>query len=88
MIQHGFQGNISANPEFVTGPMGAYYLSHNRLQGSQSPCVDTGTNTVEELGLDMLTTATDERWDVETVDMGYHYPSAWEPPKGMIIMIK
>jgi M6 family metalloprotease-like protein len=68
-------GNIHINPLFVTGPLGSYYLSQIAAgQPGNSACVDTGSSSAENLGLDRYTTRTDERPDRETVDMGYHYP--------------
>ena len=43
-------------------------------QAVNSPCVDAGSDTAENLGLDMLTTRTDQATDEGVVDMGYHYP--------------
>jgi hypothetical protein len=57
--------NISADPLFVAG----YYLATN------SPCVNTGSDTAENLGLTNLTTRTDGVGDTGTVDMGWHYPA-------------
>ena len=42
-------------------------------QGSDSPCVDTGSDTSANLGMDIFTTRTDKVWDEGIVDMGYHY---------------
>ncbi|GEM_PF-3822952 len=68
------EGNIDADPLFVTGPYGDYYLSQTPVQGTTSPCVDTGTGTPADYGLEDTTTRTDEAPDAGTVDMGYHYP--------------
>ena len=62
-------GSISKDPLFATGRLGAYYLS------TSSPCVDKGSTSAVSLGLDKMTTRTDEQWDTGTVDMGYHYAS-------------
>jgi len=68
-------GNIDDDPLFVTGPLGDYYLSQTAAgQESQSPCVDTGSDTAANLGLDVRTTRTDHLADASTVDMGYHSP--------------
>ena len=70
-------GNIGDLPEhdplFVTGPNGDYYLSQPPGQGSDSPCVDAGSDTAANLGLDDKTTRTDNVPDSGQVDMGYHY---------------
>ena len=70
----GMAGNISDDPLFVTGPDGGYYLSQTASgQGADSPCMDTGSDTAVNLGLDTPTTRTDEVTDAAQVDMGYHY---------------
>jgi parallel beta-helix repeat protein len=70
----GTRGNLSANPLFVTGPDGVYYLSQVAAgQGSTSPCVNAGSTTAAALGLDLWTTRTDGVTDSGTVDLGYHY---------------
>ena len=70
----GQDGNISADPLFVTGPEGDYYLSQIEAgQGSDSPCIDSGSDTAENLGLSNMTTRTDEVPDSGVADMGYHY---------------
>ncbi|HUT03376.1 MAG TPA: hypothetical protein VM163_05740, partial [bacterium] len=40
---------------------------------SNSPCIDAGSDTSSNLGLDQRTTRTDNVRDTGTVDMGYHY---------------
>jgi hypothetical protein len=70
----GTRGNLSADPLFVTGPDGVYYLSHVAAgQASTSPCVNAGSTTAAALGLDLWTTRTDGVTDSGTVDLGYHY---------------
>ncbi len=67
-------GEINVDPLFATGPLGDHYLSQTVAgQGANSPCVDAGSDTAENLGLDVYTTRTDKVWDVGIVDMGYHY---------------
>ncbi len=62
------------DPLFVSGPDGDYYLSQTAAgQGSDSPCVDAGGDTAENLGLDDRTTRTDGIPDSGIADMGYHY---------------
>jgi hypothetical protein len=69
----GSDGNITADPQFVAGIDHNYYLSQTAAgQGSNSPCVDAGSDTVENLGLDGTTTRTDAVPDAGIVDMGYH----------------
>jgi parallel beta-helix repeat protein len=72
-------GSISQNPLYATGRLGAYYLSNS------SPCVDKGSATAASLGLDKMTTRADERWDTDTVDLGYHYVSNWVSKKSLPI---
>ena len=68
-------GNIHINPLFVTGPLGGYYLSQIAAgQPLDSNCVDTGSDSAENLGMNSYTTRTDEKPDRKTVDMGYHHP--------------
>jgi len=72
-------GSISKDPLFATGRLGTYYLS------TSSPCVDSGSTSAASLGLDKMTTRTDEQWDTGTVDMGYHYVSNRLEKKGFPI---
>jgi predicted outer membrane repeat protein len=75
-MQNWPNGSIEADPRFVTGPVGDCYLGQIAAgQGSDSPCVDAGSDTAANLGMDVFTTRTDEVSDVGTVDMGYHYPA-------------
>lgn len=67
-------GNTDADPVFVTGLLGGYYLSQTAAgQETTSPCVNAGSDTAENLGFDRLTTRNDGAWDTGVVDMGYHY---------------
>jgi hypothetical protein len=67
-------GNIDTDPCFVTGPLGDYYLSQvSAGQEVNSPCVDVGSDTAANLGMDEFTTRTDQGSDEAIVDMGYHY---------------
>lgn len=66
-------GMIEDAPMFVNGPNGNYYLSQPPGQVSTSPCVDTGSNTAENLRMDDRTTSTNGDLDTGWVDMGYHY---------------
>ncbi|MDD5326429.1 MAG: right-handed parallel beta-helix repeat-containing protein [Phycisphaerae bacterium] len=68
-------GNININPFFVVGPLGSYYLSQIAAgQVVNSSCVDAGSSSAANLGMDGYTTRNDERPDRQVVDMGYHYP--------------
>ncbi|MFZ0033988.1 MAG: S8 family serine peptidase [Sedimentisphaerales bacterium] len=62
--------NIDKDPCFVSG----YYLSQIAAgQAVNSDCVDGGSNTAENLGMNTYTTRTDGMFDEGIVDMGYHY---------------
>ncbi|UCD84774.1 MAG: chitobiase/beta-hexosaminidase C-terminal domain-containing protein, partial [Deltaproteobacteria bacterium] len=78
-------GNIDADPLFASGPNGDYYLSQTTAgQGSDSPCVDAGSDTAANLGLDGRATRTDGVTDTDIVDIGYHYwPLDITPPAGL-----
>ncbi len=66
-------GNLDDDPLFLSGPAHDYYLSQVASgQAIDSPCVDTGNDTAANLGLDILTTRTDQVFDAGTVDIGYH----------------
>jgi len=68
-------GNIAVDPLFVRGPSGCFYLSQVAAeQASNSPCLDAGSDVAANLGLNALTTRSDEGTDIGRVDMGYHYP--------------
>lgn len=79
-------GNIAVDPLFVTGLLGDYYLSQTGSGQSQnSPCVDTGSDLANNVDMVVnlidttgYTTRTDSELDSGIVDMGYHYPSAFE----------
>ncbi len=67
-------GNIYDDPLFVPGPYGDAYLSQTAAgQGSDSPCVDAGSNTAANHGLDSFTTRSDEVCDSGIVDIGCHF---------------
>jgi hypothetical protein len=70
--------NIQTDPCFVTGPLGSYYLSqidtNDPIQTVDSCCVDAGNDLASNVGLSYpYTTRTDEVFDTNVVDMGYHY---------------
>jgi hypothetical protein len=48
-------------------------------QTSNSPCLDRGSGTAVDMGLDAMTTRADEETDTGNVDMGYHYPVTGRP---------
>jgi len=67
------EGNIDADPLFVSGTMHDYYLSQVAAgQGADSPCVDAGSDLAANLGLGEYTTRTDGMPDMGIVDLGYH----------------
>jgi len=70
----------ASNPVFASGTMaaaGTGILDTNVddyfLNQSTSPCMDAGSDTAVNIGLDAYTTAVDKTLDTGTVDMGYHY---------------
>ena len=66
--------NISADPLFVRGRDGAFYLSQVAAgQSDNSPAVDAGTGPAGDLGLAERTTAVQDIPDEGIVDMGFHY---------------
>ncbi len=82
---------IDADPLFITGPgdepQNGFYLYQNPPQsGSDSPCVDAGSDLAANLGMDLLTTSTDLALDEGTVDLGFHY-EPFTPPSGPDLVI-
>ncbi len=73
------QGNFSADPLYVTGPAGAYYLSQIAAgQAADSPCVDAGNPVAPVIEGTSRTDGVGDRW---VADVGYHYPlsgSGWK----------
>ncbi len=71
------EGNIGAEPLFVTGPHGDCYLSQKAAgQIEDSPCVNAGDPGA---GLIPGSTRSDEVVDQWVLDMGYHYPAVSRP---------
>ncbi len=65
---------IYRDPLFVSGVMGAYYLSHKSTnQPYDSSCIDAGSVSAAAAGMDQYTTSTDSTPDANEVDLGYHY---------------
>jgi parallel beta-helix repeat protein len=85
-IQGGYPGtgNIDADPLFVVGPNGLYYLSQIAAgQSKDSPCVNAGSDFASNLGMDLVWTRTDAVTDSGVVDMGFHYgpfSAGWTVP--------
>lgn len=76
-------GNINEDPLYVTGPGGDYDLSQIASgQGSNSPCLDAGDPASDPWGWNVRTTRTDERPDLNPVDMGYHYERSAQASSG------
>ncbi len=74
-VLHLNEGMLYADPVFVNGPLGPYYLSQVAAgQSRTSPCVSAGSDKASVLGLSKATTRSDDGPDVLQVDMGYHYP--------------
>jgi hypothetical protein len=89
-IEGGYdgQGNIDADPIFVTGPRGDYYLSQvDAGHAEDSPCLDAGDGQAADICFDtpdgtvcMDQMTTSGRFtDVWQVDMGYHYTMTGDP---------
>ena len=78
---HSGEGNFFQDPLFVSGPDGEFYLS-SQASGEvyNSPCIDAGSDSAESLELERYTTRTDLGLDSGVVDIGYHYPLAFEYP--------
>jgi nitrous oxidase accessory protein NosD len=71
-------GDINANPHFVPGPNGDFYLSNVQAgQEQHSMCIDNGYYDADEIGLDEYTTRTDHHADMLKSDIGFHY--GYEP---------
>jgi hypothetical protein len=73
-VQGGYagQGNINADPLFIGGPSGGFYLSQIAAgQTVNSPCMNAGDTLSAMI---MGTTRNDGVQDAGIVDMGYHYP--------------
>jgi len=67
-------GNIDQDPLITGGTDGCFYLAQTATgQPVDSPCIDAGSDTAANLGMDSLWTRTDGVSDSGTVDMGYHY---------------
>lgn len=63
-------GCIDDDPLYTSGPLGDAYLSQIAAgQAADSPCLDTGKDTISPY----YTTRTDHERDSNVVDMGYHY---------------
>jgi hypothetical protein len=65
-----YYNNISEDPYFIFG----HYLSQfDAGQPVESNCVDGGSALASDVGMHMLTTRADGVYDINEVDMGYHY---------------
>jgi len=85
-VQEGYagNGNINADPLFISGLGGDYYLSQLIAgQAQQSPCVDAGNPSSAVI---YGTTRTDGVQDQGIVDMGYHYSASVTYPDMQIIL--
>ncbi|MDY6836632.1 MAG: right-handed parallel beta-helix repeat-containing protein [Thermodesulfobacteriota bacterium] len=79
-----YAGCVAGDKDFSKDPLfaavaseknGDYFLSQRAAgQDANSPCVNAGSKTAAELGLDVKTTRTDRVGDAGIVDLGYHYP--------------
>ena len=84
-VDYGFSNNIPAGTRIQNwGPLAVddyfeFVYNHHLSQVASgqsvtSPCVNKGSNTAANLGLNTRTTRTDKAIDAGSVDMGYHYP--------------
>jgi hypothetical protein len=65
--------SLSVSPAFVDPANGDFRLSRQASgQSTDSPVIDKGSDTTENLGLSGRTAFTDKYPDVEQVDLGYH----------------
>lgn len=74
--------NKSGDPLFVSGPLGAHYLSQTAAgQPLNSPAVNAGGRSAAASGLFTRTTRTDGAVDIGVVDLGYHFRRHSTMPK-------
>ena len=77
-IKGGYDGsgNIDEDPLFVNGPWGNYYLSQIASgQKINSPCINKGISRLtSDFSPKTSTNRTDGFFDMDLMDMGYHYP--------------
>ena len=66
------EGNIDADPMFSMSMTDWEWCRH--YLSPDSPCIDTGSRTAEQAGLEAWTTQADGTPDTGRVDMGAHYP--------------
>jgi parallel beta-helix repeat protein len=65
--------SLSVSPAFVDPANGDFRLRRQAAgQSTDSPVIDNGSDTAENLGLSGRTAFTDKYPDVEQVDLGYH----------------
>jgi len=75
------EGSISEDPLFINPDNNDFHLSQIEAgQATTSPCVNSGSANVDDLGMNDKTTRTDNVLDSETVDMGFHYSLESPPP--------
>lgn len=67
-------GMINEDPLFSDAVNGDFHLQQDPCQpGITNPCVDAGTEPAYLVGVDRLSTRTDNGFDMGMVDMGFHY---------------
>jgi predicted outer membrane repeat protein len=79
-------GNISLDPVFRSGPMGAYYLTQDA--NTMSPAVNAGAGLSADYAQDGQTTDSALAPDTGLVDMGYHYPVSVGPSADPIAFVR
>lgn len=67
-------GIVYADPLYVGGPYGSYYLEQTERQ--TSPGVDAGSTDPEDYGLNDRTTDSNGSFDQGRLDMGFHHQAA------------
>lgn len=77
------EDNFADDPELMNGTdpiwgLDGYFLS------DESPCIDAGSEDVGDIGLDTLTTREDFEFDVDIVDIGFHYNVRWFDLRGRL----
>ncbi|MHC5157663.1 MAG: right-handed parallel beta-helix repeat-containing protein, partial [Planctomycetota bacterium] len=65
----GYTNVFDSDPQFVSGPWGAYYLT----QLSSNEAYNGGSMSAVDAMLDTLTTDPADMLDQDAVDLGYHY---------------
>lgn len=68
---------IDQNPVLIDGREPAWGWNGYYLNQDESPAIDAGSGSAEELGVDNLFTAPDLSSDIDEADLGFHYWIGW-----------